>query len=82
MGTRQMNGVYFNYDNENDVLYFHFEKPKEAVSVEIADGVFARLDPNTDEVVGFTILDLRKKTLEERGIQMLPTDKNLIEANT
>jgi uncharacterized protein YuzE len=77
-----MNGIALDYDNEHDVLYLYFEKVQEAVSREIADGVFVRLDPNTDQVVGVTILDLRKKSLEDRGIKFIPTDKTLLEACT
>jgi uncharacterized protein YuzE len=73
MGEK-MKGVSLNYDKNNDVLYFHFEKPHEAVSMEIADGVFVRLDPKTDQVVGFTILDLSKKSLEDRGLPVIPTE--------
>jgi uncharacterized protein YuzE len=80
MGEK-MKGVSLNYDNDNDVLYFHFEKPQEAVSMEIADGVFVRLDPKTDQVVGFTILDLSKKSLEDRGLPVIPTEWNRIKAN-
>jgi len=82
MGRKEMKGISLSYDNENDVLYLYFEKAQEAVSREIADGVFVRLDPNTDQVVGVTILDLQKKSLEDRGIKFIPTDKTLIEACT
>lgn len=82
MGRKEMKGISLDYDNENDVLYLYFEKVQEAVSREIADGVFVRLDPNTDQVVGVTILDLRKKSLEDRGIKFIPTDKAFLEACT
>jgi len=82
MGRKDMKGISLDYDNENDVLYLHFEKVQEAVSREIADGVFVRLNPNTDQVVGVTILDLQKKSLEDRGIKFIPTDKTLMEACT
>lgn len=82
MGTKEMKGIALDYDSENDVLYLYFEKVQEAVSREIADGVFVRLDPNTDQVVGVTILDLRKRSLEDRGIKFIPTDKTLLEACT
>lgn len=82
MGGQEMKGVFLNYDIKNDVLYFYFDKAQEAVSLEIGDGVFLRLDPNTDKVVGFTVLDLRKKSLEDRGIGIIPTDKTLIKTGT
>ncbi len=80
MDAKSMKGVFVNYDIENDVFYFYFEKPQEAVSREIVDGVFVRLDPNTDQIVGFTIMDLQKKSLEDRGIQVIPTDRELLPA--
>ncbi|MDE2322772.1 MAG: DUF2283 domain-containing protein [candidate division NC10 bacterium] len=82
MGRKEMKGISLNYDTENDVLYLYFEKVQEAVSREIADGVFVRLDPNTDQVVGVTILDLQKKSLEDRGIKFIPIDKTFLEART
>lgn len=82
MGRKEMKGISLDYDKENDVLYLYFEKVQEAVSREIADGVFVRLDPYTDQVVGVTILDLRKKSLEDRGLKFIPTDKTLLEACT
>ena len=82
MGRKEMKGISLDYDSAHDVLYLYFEKVQEAVSREIADGVFVRLDPNTDQVVGVTILDLQKKSLEDRGIKFIPTDKTLIETCT
>lgn len=60
LGNKAMKGISLDYDSINDVLYLYFEKAQEAVSREIADGVFVRLDPNTDQVIGVTILDLQK----------------------
>jgi len=82
MGGKEMKGISLNYDKTNDVLYLYFEKVQEAVSREVADGVFIRLDPHTDKVVGVTILDLQKKSLEDRGLTVIPTDKPLMEAYT
>jgi len=65
-----MKSKFLDYDIENDVLYIYFEKAQEAISREVGDGIFLRLDPNTDQVVGVTVLNIRKK--------ILPTDKTLV----
>jgi uncharacterized protein YuzE len=55
------------YDANNDVLYCSFGEPHEAYSVETEDGVFIRLNPETDFVVGITITDFFKKFTEHPG---------------
>jgi uncharacterized protein YuzE len=70
MGSQKMKSKFLDYDIENDVLYLYFEKAQDAVSREIGDGLFLRLDPNTDQVVGVTVLNLRKK--------IIPTNKTLV----
>jgi uncharacterized protein YuzE len=46
------------YDREADVLYLSVGEPRKAISREIGDDVLLRLDPDTGEVVGMTILNL------------------------
>lgn len=70
MGSQKMKSKFLDYDIENDVLYIYFEKAQEAISREVGDGIFLRLDPNTDQVVGVTVLNIRKK--------IIPTDKTLV----
>ncbi len=76
MDRQEMKTLSLKYDAENDVLYCFFERGKDAVSFEVADGVLVRLDPHDDHLVGFTILDLRRKSLEARGFSFeVPLDK-------
>lgn len=70
MGSQKMKSKFLDYDIENDVLYIYFEKAQEAISREVGDGIFLRLDPNTDQIVGVTVLNIRKK--------IIPTDKTLV----
>jgi uncharacterized protein YuzE len=51
----------FQYDLDADVMYFTMGTPREAISEEVADGVFKRRDPQSDEVVGVTITDFAKR---------------------
>lgn len=79
MGGKELKSLSLNYDAENDVLYCFFEQAREAVSIEVADGVLVRLDPMDDSVVGFTILDLRLRSLQDRGVEFeVPLDKSLV----
>jgi len=53
--------IDFDYDEEADVLYISFGKPREAKdSVEVENGVVYRLADN--EVVGITITDFKART--------------------
>ena len=49
------------YDPEADVLYVAFGKPKPAEGIDIGDGTILRVEPISNEVVGFTILDFSKR---------------------
>jgi len=52
------------YDRDVDVLYCSFGEPRPAISVEVEDGVIVRHDPETEEVVGVTIVDFFKRFAE------------------
>jgi len=55
--------IDLDYDEEADVLYISFGKPREAKdSVEIEEGVIYRIADN--EVVGITITDFKARTLK------------------
>jgi len=56
--------IDFDYDEEADVLYISFGKPREAKdSVEVEEGVIYRIADN--EVIGITITDFRARTLKK-----------------
>jgi uncharacterized protein YuzE len=53
---------YF-FDKEADILYVSQGPPRaDAESEEAGDGIIARLDPYTHEVIGFTILNFLKRS--------------------
>ena len=54
----------FKYDRDADVLYCSFGEPRPALSVEVSHGVVVRHDPETEEVVGFTVVDFFKRFAE------------------
>ncbi|MDI6905467.1 MAG: DUF2283 domain-containing protein [Candidatus Bathyarchaeia archaeon] len=56
--------IDLDYDEEADVLYISFGKPREAKdSVEVEDGVVYRIADN--EVVGITITDFKTRTIKK-----------------
>ena len=60
----------WDYDGGADVLYISLGKPREAVGIDIGDGVIVRYDEAKGEVVGITILGLRDRLeqfLKEKG---------------
>lgn len=50
----------FAYDKEGDILDIGLGRPRSAISREIDDDVFVRLDPKTHKVVGFSIINFTK----------------------
>ena len=56
--------IDLDYDEEADVLYISFGKPREARdSIEVEDGVIYRIADN--EVVGITITNFKARTLKQ-----------------
>lgn len=63
---------YF-FDREADILYVSQGPPRaEAESEEVGDGVIARLDPQTHEVIGFTVLNFLKRSDQHLPTTVLP----------
>jgi uncharacterized protein YuzE len=57
--------IDLDYDEEADVLYISFGKPKEAKdSVEVEDGIIYRIADK--EIVGITITNFRARTLKSK----------------
>ncbi len=54
----------WDYDGEADVLYLSFGEPREAVGLDIGDGVILRYDEENQEVVGLTIMGIKGKLSE------------------
>ncbi len=74
MGTKAVKGLKFSYDAEADVLYCSFGKPREAVSVSAGEGVYMRVNLwDSREVVGFTVVGLRRLTRRRREF-IVPLD--------
>lgn len=51
------------YDAEADVLYISVGEPRNAERMDIGEGIIARVEPQTMEVVGLTIIGLRQRML-------------------
>ena len=62
----------FSYDKEGDILDIAIGKPQKAISEEISEDVFVRLEPKTQRVVGFMILNFEKRFGRTRKIETLP----------
>ncbi len=56
------------YDAKSDVLYLSVGVPRRAISQEMGDDILLRVDPDTEEVVGLTILNLSTRF----GVGQLP----------
>lgn len=67
----QAKTLTYRYDDSEDILYVSIGSPIEAICLEEEDGVLIRVDPDTDEVVGFTIIDFLERTRREpQGISV------------
>ena len=65
-------GLRFSFDKEADVLDISIGMPKMAISREIRDDFFVRMDPKTQRIVGFSILNFEKWFKDEKGKKVIP----------
>lgn len=49
------------YDTVADVLYLSVGVPREAVGVDLGEGLVARYDESSGEVVGLTVIGVRQR---------------------
>ena len=61
--------LQWDYDADADVLYISIGKPVKAEGIDIGKGTIVRVDPNSNEIVGFTIINPLKRTLQELKIR-------------
>ncbi len=61
------------YDAARDILYLSIGAPRRAISQEIGDDVLLRVDPDSGEVVGLTVLNLsaRAEAPDELPLEMV-----------
>ena len=62
-----MEKLTFYYDEEGDILEISTGKPKDAISTEIGDDILERFDAKTKKIVGFTILNFKKRFTKLKG---------------
>lgn len=48
--------LHYHYNREADVMYFYFERPRKAKTVELNEDFLLRLDSVTEEVAGLTVI--------------------------
>jgi uncharacterized protein YuzE len=57
--------VVWDYDKEADVLYLSLGEPKKAEGIDIGNGTIIRVSPENNEIVGITIINPLKRTLDQ-----------------
>jgi uncharacterized protein YuzE len=68
--------LFFDYDDESDVLYSYINKPHPAIGHDLKNGVTLRIDPNKKRIVGFTIVNYKYK-MKKGIIKSIPSFKNI-----
>ena len=62
------------YDTEGDVLYLSIGEPRPAISQELGNDVLLRVDVETGEIVGLTVLNLSVRFGSLQLPQSLPVE--------
>jgi uncharacterized protein YuzE len=56
----EKNKLIMSYDEDADTLYLSFGKPEKAVSEKIDAHIIVRRQPQTERIIGLTILNFSK----------------------
>jgi uncharacterized protein YuzE len=65
------------YDGDGDILDVSIGEPEDAISREVEDDFFLRVRPDSNEVVGFSILNFRKWFKDAKDTKILPVKAEL-----
>jgi len=61
--SEKRDNLNWDYDAEADVLYISFGNPKNAEGVDIGEGTIIRIQIDTKEIIGVTIINPLHRTL-------------------
>lgn len=61
--AEKRSNLKWDYDAEADVLYLSFGNPQKAEGVDIGEGTIVRIQPDSQEIVGFTIINPLNRTI-------------------
>lgn len=70
--------LIYKYDSVSDEMNLYFSENREAVGFSIDNDVFLQLDPDTDEVIGLTILNFRQRIVDRKEEIKLPISGRFI----
>lgn len=71
-------GLRFSFDKESDILDISIGTPKKAISREVEDDFFVRIDPKTQKVVGFSILNFEKWFSDDKDKKIIPIEAEFL----
>lgn len=60
------------YNKQADELNISLGKPQKAISLEVGEEVYVRLQPKTKKILGFTILNFEARAAKEEKTFSLP----------
>ncbi|MHB8577780.1 MAG: hypothetical protein ACYDCQ_20910, partial [Dehalococcoidia bacterium] len=58
-------GVRATYDHDDDLLSVVVGEPSAAITESIENGLYIRIDPDSEKIVGFEVYDIRSHIIAE-----------------
>ena len=68
----------YKYDSMSDEMNLFFGENREAIGFNIDNDIFLQLDPDTDEVIGLTILNFKHRIIDKKEEIQLPVSGKFI----
>jgi uncharacterized protein YuzE len=69
------------YDPSADVLYCSFGPPQEAIGEEVKEGIVVRRHPETNAVVGITVVNFSRRFMDQpQNVVSVPLGSSTVNA--
>lgn len=78
MTLKKLKNLEINYHQEDDIFHISFGKTPSDISIEIQEGNFVRIDPQTDDVVGITLLNFNKRFMPSPSKTLKESEKTTV----
>ena len=64
MAPKKLKNLDISYDQRADIFHILFDKTLSDISIDVQEGNFVRIDPQTSDVVGITLLNFKKRFMQ------------------
>ena len=74
--------INFYYDKKNDILDISIGRPRKSISKEVGNDILIRILPNSNKIVGLTVLNFERRFSKVEKSQSLPIEAEFLSVSS